>query len=216
MYTGFTFNGKHLTTDYDCYVSECDMSPPAKKEVKKTVPYMSGYYDFSALYGGPCFEDRKITYTVDVIGNDAADLADKKQELSNWLMPCHRGELTDDTLPAYHFLAECISVEEKEDGDGCEMKIEFSAYPFKITNQIFTESYLPSAQANVVVNNTGTMAVVPVIDCEAAATVIFGGNTYALGAGEQRSHLFTLAPGENTFAITSDGIVTISYQAEVL
>ena len=217
LYKGFAFNGKHLYHDFDCYIKKVEMSPPDKKEVRKTVPYMNGSYDFSTLYGGPCFEDRTIKYTIDVYGDDAANLAEKKQDLENWLLPCSMRVLQDDSMPNYYFYAECISVDEAgEEGDSNELTIQFKAYPFKISRQLYEVTYKPSAAADVTINNDGTFAVIPTITCAAAATVVYGGNTYMLGIGEHKSSIFTLKPGNNSLNIKSDGVVTVSFRTEVL
>ena len=215
MSNGFAYNGKHLS-DFGCFISSRDITPPEKKQVLVTVPYMSGSYDFSTLYGGPCFEDRTITYTVAVLDCTPAGLSAKKQELINWLMACHRGPLIDDTLPDWHFTAECVAVEEDDGGVYSELSIQFTAGPFKRSNTLYTAAYTPSATAEVTADNTGTFPVVPTISCAAAATVVFGGNTRALGIGDHTDHVFELQPGMNTFQFTSSGAVTISWRTEVL
>lgn len=215
MSNGFQYNGKHLS-EFGCFISERYMPAPEKKQVLGTVPYMSGSYDFSALYGGPSFEDRTITYKVIAFGDDATSLAAKKQDLVNWLMPCHRGALIDDALPDWYFTAECLYIDEADKSVISEIEIEFIAYPYKRSNTLYTAAYAPSAPADVIVDNTGVFKAVPTLTCEASASVVYGGNTYALGIGAHTDEVFTLAPGSNTFNFTSAKAVTISWRAEVL
>jgi len=214
-YSGFQFNGKRLS-DFGCFVAKRETPTPGKAQITETIPYMSGSYDFSALYGAPCYNDRTIKYMVDLVGADLIDLAAQKQQLQNWLLPCHRSQLIDDSMPDWYFLAECISVIPSDDKILSELTIEFAASPFKFSVNLQTASYAPSAAADVVANNAGTVTVTPTITCAAAATVVYGGNTYTLGIGAHTSYTFALAPGNNTFNITSTGAVTIAWRTEVL
>lgn len=177
---------------------------------------MSGSWDFSALYGIPAFEDRTISYTVDVDAASVAALTAKKQTLENWLLSCHRGQLIDDAAPAWYYTAECTSVTETDNTIVSQLKIEFSAEPYKKSVQLYSTAYTPSAAADVVASNSGTVPVIPTIVCAAAATVVFGGNSYELAAGTHTDDTFELAVGDNTFNVTSTGAVTISWRAEVI
>ena len=177
---------------------------------------MSGSWDFSSLYDGPAFDDRPISYVVDVDASSVAALTAKKQELENWMMPCHRSQLIDDAAPAWYYTAECISVTETDNTIVSQLKIEFTAEPYKKSVQLYTAAYTPSAAADVVANNIGTFPVIPTITCAAAATVIYGGNTYALGIGDHTDDVFELAIGNNTFNVTSTVAVTISWRTEVI
>lgn len=213
---GFSFNGKHLVFDFDCYISECNISPPEKKQIRETVPYMSGYYDFSSLYGSPAFEDRTITYKVDVVGRDIREMNLLKTEMVNWLMACGRKELKDDSIDDFHFLAECVGISEEESGEHSELTIEFIAYPFKISDNLTKVVYSPSNSKKISLPNRGYFDIVPKIACNESAYITVGSNTYILPQGETESYLFKLSPGENSFTVESTGTVTFEYRIEVL
>ena len=69
MYRSFTFAGKDLYKDFGCYIDSVQESAPVKKEYKHTIPYRSGAINFSKIYKNPTYEERKLVYTVDVIGD---------------------------------------------------------------------------------------------------------------------------------------------------
>lgn len=210
-----TFNGSNLNAK-GFKLTYANTSPPAKKTITETLPYMSGSWDFTPLYGDPQYEERQLIYKAAAVGSGLTAMATLKETLENWLMPVHRSALIDDSFPNTYFWAECVEISESDDGYTSELEIAFDAYPFKISNTLYTSAYTPSAAADVVVTNAGIRTVTPTIVCVAAASIVYGVNTYALGIGTHVSTVFNLTPGANTFNVTSTGAVTISHRYEVL
>ena len=67
MYTGIEFNGKHSLGDFGLTVSNREIGYPSKIKRQERVPFSNTVYDFSNLYGGQEYEERSITYTLNLI-----------------------------------------------------------------------------------------------------------------------------------------------------
>ena len=57
---GITINNKHSFRDFDLYISEKSIGLPEKEIITDTVPFMSGFYDFSNILGGSVFKERVL------------------------------------------------------------------------------------------------------------------------------------------------------------
>lgn len=229
---GFSFNGKHLTEDFQCYIKESTVSPPKKIMKQITVPYKNGSYSVGNLYGEPVFENRKITYIVDIAEGSIVNNNELKTRIQNWLLLAERGRLVDDAFPGYYFIAECITVTERNEDEASEIEIIFDADPYRvrITSEgevewdtfYFETDYLQECDYEingtrpVTLYNPGSHMITPTITCSAPITVQDGKRTYSWLAGTHTDYRLTLKPGVNQIMITGEAIVNIEYHAEVL
>lgn len=74
LQNGIRINGKHSYRDFGLFVSKKVIEMPSVKRIRETVPYMNGSHDFSKLNGELAYEDRIISYTFDITGNDAEEM----------------------------------------------------------------------------------------------------------------------------------------------
>ena len=58
IHHGIRANGKHSYMDFDLFLRSRQIGVPEKKSVRQSVPYMSGFYDFSAINGEPAWGER--------------------------------------------------------------------------------------------------------------------------------------------------------------
>ena len=69
---GIRINNKHSYGDFGLYLKSRNIGLPEKKSIRQTVPFMNGYYDFSALNGAPAVAVAKripsISSTIAQIG----------------------------------------------------------------------------------------------------------------------------------------------------
>ena len=128
-----TVDGK----DKDCYadfgwvVSAIKLTPPKKKKVLEDVPYRSGSYDFSELYGVQAYADREMTITfakeLPVTHEDG-----QLQEFVNWLYSGGRSPMWEAGDAQWYYNAECTAV---DISDGLavmqEVTATFIADPFR-------------------------------------------------------------------------------------
>jgi phage-related protein len=137
MFTkGFRINGKHSYNDYGLYISKRTIGLPTKTSIRKTVPFMNGFYDFSRINGGDTWGERTISYTFDIVCDTVEATDAECTRILNWLGNIFEADIYDDTMPDYHFHGsfESASPAESEDGEKVELTVNFICQPFKINN----------------------------------------------------------------------------------
>lgn len=132
---GITINGKHSYTDFGLYLSDRDITLPEVQAVRATIPYMSGYYDFSALYGGPYYGSRTLTYTFDLLADTPEEVEEQVNALTAWAMTAQESNIYDDYNPDYYFIGSYSSAKFTPDSDlpecGGELELKFVAQPYR-------------------------------------------------------------------------------------
>lgn len=138
MFTkGFTINGKHSFVDYGLHVKKRQLGFPKKNKIHKTVPFMSGYYDFTKINGNVTWGERPLSYTFDIIGDTPEEVDAECTRILNWLGNVHDADIYDDTMVGYHLHGSFDSAtpSESEDGEHTELTVSFVCHPFKISNK---------------------------------------------------------------------------------
>lgn len=206
---GFGAAGKHLTTDFGEVVASRNTGSPKKKTSTKTVPYMSGFYDFSKVYGALAYESREVTYAIDLIGDDREDLQDRKGALTEWLLGIHDEEISDDDTPGWHFVGSCSSVgwEESEDGEGGTLSVTFLCQPFLEADEDTTQTLQAGAGT---VSNSGQAVNPTAKTASGTATILLGGITQSVSDTPRRLSA-QLLPGDNAVTVTGEP-VTLSWR----
>ena len=149
---GITVGGKHSFADFGLVINSRSIGYPAKKVIRKTVPYMSGFYDYTALNGVPAWGERVISYTFDVIGVTVAEMDVERQKVINWLCNIHDEDIFDDTIPDYHFHGSFESVSPSEDGEQATITFSFVCHPFMIANDPRSYTFFEGGSYQIVNN----------------------------------------------------------------
>ena len=230
---GFSFNGKNIK-DFDCYVKKSELDPPSKNEIRESVPFMNGSYDFSSIYGGQIFNDRKIVYYIDLIEDDSTSLNIIKTNLENWLLTVGEAELFDSSIEGYYFIAKCMTVEESDNeySNYSELKITFTAYPFKIRNEYEGELiwdtfsfeldslqdtlFMIDGSDKVTIYNQSATNIIPAIICSSNMEITKDNIIYNIPSGNSKSYQFEFKRGKNEMIITGRGQIEFKFKREVL
>ena len=212
--TGFGFKvGSTSLASFGHCVSSRTIGAPGKKLVTKTVPHMSGFYDFSKVYGAIAYESRELSYVVDMIGENRFDLQDQRSDLMTWLAAIHDEDIYDEDVPGFHFRGSISGIgwEETEDGEGGKLTATFLCQPFMIADD---ESEQTVDVGTGYVENPG-MAVNPTASvASGTGTVKIGGVTQSVGTQPVRLAA-QLQPGTNEVVVTG-AAVTLKWREEVL
>lgn len=133
---GISAAGKHSYHDLGQCIASRNTGSPERKTVTKTVPHMSGFYDFSALYGAAAYESREVTYTFTLLGESREDLQYQKSDLMAWLSTISDDDIWDDDIIGFHFHGSLsgMSWEEAEDGESGTLEVTFLCQPFLIAD----------------------------------------------------------------------------------
>lgn len=211
---GIRIKDLHSYRNFDLYIKYRNIGLPEKKSIRETVPFMNGYYDFSALNGAAAWTERKIEYGFDVIADTPQALEREVGRILDWLCNVHDEDIFDDTLTRYHWHGsyESCDVSYDEDGEHAEIKVEFVVHPFKIADEP-TESTMTAGTYKI--NNLG-MAVAPIVSSNATAAIQIGTYVSSIPANTEMQLEIDLQRGENTVLVTGTGTVKFSYYEEVL
>lgn len=211
---GIRANGLHSFHDFDLYFNRREVKLPKKKSIRETVPFMNGYYDFSALNGSPTWESRTVTYVFDIVGDTPEETEEYADRVLDWLCNLHDVDIFDDTMPDYHWHGSyddaTPSLDESE--TKMELSVDFICYPFKIANTPIVHNF--KAGTHTVVNNG--QAVAPIVKSDMAAAIQIGNYVQGIPANSEIKLSIDLARGTNQVIVTGDGTVTFKYYREVM
>lgn len=187
---------------------------PEKKSIRQTVPFMNGYYDFSAMNGAAAWNERLIEFGFDVIGDTPQALDLEVAKVLDWLCNVHDEDIFDDTLTRFHWHGsyDACDVSYDESGEHAEIKVSFVVHPFKIANER-TEYTMKAGTYKII--NLG-MAVAPFAVCDTSAAIQIGTYVTSIPANEVVQLEIDLERGENTVIVAGDGTVNLSYYEEVI
>ena len=185
---------------------------PSVKRIRETVPYMNGSYDFSKLNGELTYEDRIISYTFDITGNDAEEMNAKKHDVSAWLCAVHEEDIQDDDYPNLHFVGSYHESDwEEDDGQG-ELTIKFICKPYMCAN---VETVIAAGtNVSLTIQNDSDHRIVPIVETSDTLTVQVSGKKYVI-SGSGKHQLFTLEKGNNQVTYTLTGNAKIRFCKEV-
>lgn len=211
---GIRINDKHSYGNFGLTLKSRNIGLPEKKSIRQTVPFMNGYYDFSALNGAPAWGERIIEYSFDVINENPVELDYFVSYVLDWLGTVHDTDIYDDTTYGYHWHGsyDNASVSWDDSGLQAEISVSFAVHPFKIAD---TPTQHSMTAGTYTITNTG-MAVAPIVKSTAVAAIQIGNYVSSIPAGEEIRLEIDLERGNNTVLITGAGTVTLSYYREVL
>lgn len=127
-------NGKKSYDDFDLYISERTISQPKKKSIKESVPFSNVVYDFSDINGEIYWEERTLKYVFDFAELSTEEVEVAKSKALTWLMNVHDTDIYDPYIGDYHFHGSFESDSWSEDFGAGTLTINFSVYPYKISN----------------------------------------------------------------------------------
>lgn len=209
---GIKIGDLHSYHDFDVYIKHRNIGLPEKKSIRETVPFMNGYYDFTALNGAPAWGERKIEYTFDVEGDSPQDTENKFERILAWLCNVHDEDIYDDTLTGKHWHGSYDTSKPgyDESGELIELTVSFVVHPFKIANEPI--EIVMAAGTHTIVN--AGMAVAPYVFSSGTAAIQIGTYVSSISANVKYQLEIDLAMGKNTVIVTGAD-VKLSYYEEV-
>jgi len=211
---GIRINNLHSYGNFGLSLKSRNIGLPEKKSIRQTVPFMNGFYDFSALNGAAAWGERTIEYTFDVINESPVELDFFVSYVLDWLGTVQDADIYDDTTYGYHWHGSYSTASVTWDDSGlmAEINVSFVVHPFKIANDATVHTLTKGTHT---ITNTG-MVVAPIVKSNAAAAIQIGNYVSSIPANEEIKLEIDLERGNNTVLITGEGTVTLSYFKEVL
>ena len=209
--------------DFDASIAGRDIGEPTKKEIKDTVPFFNGTYDFSKINGELYWNERELEYAFEIIADTPEELERKKTAFKNWVMNVMEEKLYDPYITDYHFWATFKDIDPADDEslNKTTITVKFTAYPYQIANDPTEYEFVIPAGTEKTVNiiNGGIHGVTPTVVIGAAITLTVADTIYTAPAGEITDSRFELVAGGNTWKIKNENdaecTVTVKFFEEV-
>lgn len=196
--------GAHSLSEFGQCLASRNTGAPAKKASTVTVPHMSGFWDFSKVTGELSYESREVTYEIELLEDERADLQDRKSELMAWLLQTHDEAIHDDDIPGWHFVGSFSSCEWDEGAEGVTGTITatFLCQPFLYADEGEEETLQVGTQT---VSNPGMGTELYAQATTGTATVTIGGMAQSVTTTKTRL-VARLLPGDNPVKVDGNPV----------
>lgn len=208
MMKGMTFGGVHSHEDLNLVLSKVDIPPATVKTNFVDIPGGDGSVDLTEALGEVRYKDRECSFTFTVFPSD--NFETKKREISN-LLNGRRFKMILDKDPDYYWDGRCSIDSYASDKKINKIVVKSTVSPYKLKINL-TKVIVPAGNKVVRLLLNSRKTVVPTITNTAAATIVFGGNTYDINPGTHRILNIELVEGGNEVTVTSTGDVEFTYQ----
>ena len=223
MLDQFIIGDKASYDDFDASVAERSISTPKKKSIKETVPFSNITYDFSAINGEVYWEERELTYVLEILADTPEELEEMKTAFSNWIMNVQGEKIYDPFVENYHYVGTFDSLDYADDEsvEKTTATVKFLAYPYAIANMQTVYQYTIPANSEHTMNayNGSAHRITPTIVTDAEITLQLGNASYSIPKGEITDDTFKLKVGANALVITNaneaDCTVSVKFYEEV-
>lgn len=150
---------KYSFDDFGASLSTRKIGQPKKKTIKETVPYSNITYDFSAINGEVYWEERELEYVFEMTARTAEELEEMKAAFADWVMNIAEEKIHDPFIFGYHFIGTYsdMDFEDDEGLDKTTATVKFTAYPYKVANNVKKYTYTIKAESTLsitLVNNS--------------------------------------------------------------
>lgn len=217
------FKGKDSELDFDIYPAKKDLSPPKKKRITETVPFMNGAWDFSKIGGEQYYEPRICKYEFDIIGYTKQEMNELAKRVTTWLtVDCEGESLKDTDIAGFHFVV--INADASFSEEDCQglLTVEFTCEPYMIADEmtVIINNASPTEERTFTYYNGGSKPVPVKIVLGTAQNVVINGVEYANATTSTFKDLTIMLPiGETvvkTTAVSTKGAIRFEWTEEVL
>jgi phage-related protein len=209
MMQGIFFDETHNWDDLHLVLSQVKIPPSMPKTTFVDIPGGDGSVDLTEALGETRYKTRDASFVFSVLPTD--DFEQKKTELSN-LINGRKCKIILDKDPGYFWIGRCQVSAYSEAKKIRKITVKATLEPYKYKTKLTTVMMPISTNGVDMELKNSRKTVVPTITCAAAATIVFRGNTYKLGAGTHKILDLALKEGTNALRLTSTKAVTFTYQ----
>ena len=209
--------------DFKASIHSRTIGQSKKKSIKETVPFSNITYDFSAINGEIYWEERDLTYKLEMTASTPDELEGLKIALSNWLMNVMQEKICDPFIEDYHFVGTYEDMDFADDESMLKTTatVKFKAYPYKVANypKVYNATISAGNDIELTIANDSAHRITPTVTTDKSIILTVGGTAYTIGTGETTDDRLKIAAGVNTLKIHNSGSaacnVTITFYEEV-
>lgn len=206
---GILFDEIHSYDDLNLVTSQIKIPPASVKTSFIDIPGGDGSIDQTEALGEVKYKDRGCEFTFTVFPYE--DFEEKKTYVSN-LLNGRRCKIILDKDPEYYWYGRCSINAYATDRNLRQIVVGATVAPYKLKTRL-TEVVIPAGNNTVRTLINGRKSVVPTIDVTADDTKItFNNATHTLNIGKHTIANLELKYGENPVTVSSNGVVTFTYQ----
>lgn len=138
---GITINGKHSYNDFGLSIVESTIGLPKRNSIRKTVPFMNGYYDYTSMSGKITYTERPLDYTFGLLADSVQELEALKNAVVAWLEETDQSDIYDDADPGYYYVGTLDGAPDwtAENEFYGELSVKFVCQPYRISRTDGTE-----------------------------------------------------------------------------
>lgn len=126
------YNGRNSLLDFGLTIASKEFIDPEIKEIRDTVPYMDGDYDFTMMSGKPHYGNRQIVVVFNLEAENYGTLFQKRTDIVKWLLRKRGGALKFDYIKGWQF--ENVSAQiggfVRKSFNCAELTVTFTAAPY--------------------------------------------------------------------------------------
>lgn len=201
------FKGKNSELDFDIYPAKKDLTPPKKKRITETVPFMNGNWDFSKIGGKQYYESRICKYEFDIIGNTKEEMNETAKAVTHWLtVDCEGESLIDTDLGGFEFAVINADASFAEDGLQGLLTVELECDPYMVAHNDTKKMTIIGEPIEMTLRNRGCEPASVTFYSKSNMIIEINGTTYELtsdSAGTYHREFFTLPMGETVVKVTA-------------
>lgn len=214
---GILIGSSHSYRTYGLQIKSRKIGLPEKKSIRQTVPFMTGYYDFTRLNGDMAWSERIIEYTFDLLEDTPQRLETKIMDFLGWIVVVHEESIHDDVTPDYHWYGSYESSEVNYDESGlqAEIKISFVVYPFRIKNS-WTRFVMSEAAGNRLVRTSGMPTHLYIYGYGVSGTLTIGDKTITYSGNERYKETDIIISRMAEFASVIGGNIDMLFYEEMI
>ncbi|MBR1382790.1 MAG: hypothetical protein IJ555_03125 [Ruminococcus sp.] len=222
-FVSLLYAGKDSFKDFGVTISSYTVDDAEVYEVKASVPFMNGDYDFSSVTGKLAYKPRKVNVIFNIFAPDYPKAEEIRSGLAEWLYSSRNSELRfSDMKDRYFKNARCTFASKaltRKYRHTWELAATFTVYPLKILDYTRPAYY---ALTTTMTEHTYELPVdkeiIPCFTPSQSCGVLYGGVYYDIPAGVERYQISDIkfAQGVNSFSLIGTGELTVECIEEVL
>lgn len=207
-----TINGKSLTSDYLCIISQVSITALRKKEYTVDLPCADGSRDLTAWFGAPRFEMQTLTIELISAAEGASAVADKMT--ANWLGQTVKVELScDDQYYREGIVSKIVPSGAEVSG---AIRLDIACQPCRYFATERTYAISAGTAKDYTWVNAGAIDVVPELTASESSVVIQRGTaTYTLSPGKYLLAGLSIPANDQIDVTVSGGALAVRYREAI-
>lgn len=214
---GVYFGEYHTVGDWGLILSAKTIDPPSPKIVSVNIDGRDGALDLSrALTGEIKYNNRSASFTFLVTEGSQSDRSYMIQNIIN-VLHGQRLRIIEPDFLEYYLMGECTvsNVVNNKSYGMFTVTAECEPYRYSIIETIRTIS-LTSVPTEIILINTGRKNLVPAIQVNGSADIVYNDTRVSLGEGSYKLTSLILKPGSTLITVSGSGEIVFTYREAVL